>query len=253
MKKSANIEHRMAPLILSAALLLIWQAVVDFGLVQRFILPSPTDIISTLFEILPAIKGHIAVTVYEASIGFVAAIILSFVLAILMDGVEWIRKALYPLIVVSQTIPIIALAPLFVIWFGFGKLPKIIVVVLVCFFPIVVSLLQGLSSADREMVNLLKSMGANKLQVFKMVKFPGALVSFFSGLRIAATYSIMGAIIGEWLGGTEGLGIYMIRVKNTFALDKVFAVIVIIVFLSMAVFKVIEWVEYLATPWRRSD
>jgi ABC-type nitrate/sulfonate/bicarbonate transport system permease component len=253
MKKSVNIEHRAAPLILSAVLLIIWQAAVDFGLVQRFILPSPTDIVTTLFEILPAIKGHIAVTVFEASIGFAAAIILSLVLAILMDSVEWIRKALYPLIVVSQTVPIIALAPLFVIWFGFGTLPKVIVVILVCFFPIVVSLLQGLSSADREMVNLLKSMGASKVQIFKMVKFPGALVSFFSGLRIAATYSIMGAIIGEWLGGAEGLGIYMLRVKNTFALDKVFAVIVVIVLLSMSVFKIIEVVEYLATPWRRSD
>lgn len=253
MKKSVSIEHKAAPLILSAVLLLIWQATVDFGFVQRFILPSPTDIITTFFEILPAIKGHIAATIYEASIGFAAAIILSLILAILMDSLEWVRKALYPLIVVSQTVPIIALAPLFVIWFGLGKLPKIIVVVLVCFFPIVVSLLQGLSSADRDMVNLLKSMGASKVQIFKMVKFPGALVSFFSGLRIAATYSIMGAVIGEWLGGTEGLGIYMIRVKNTFALDKVFAVILIIVLLSMAVFKIIELVEYLATPWRRSD
>ena len=252
MKKSANIENRAAPLILAAALLAIWQVVVDTGLVKRFILPSPTDIFFTIFEIFPAVKGHMAVTVYEASLGFAVAIILSLILAILMDSVEWIRKSLYPLIVVSQTVPIIALAPLFVIWFGLGKLPKIIVVVLVCFFPIVVSLLQGLSSADRDMVNLLKSMGANKFQIFRMVKFPGALVSFFSGLRIAATYSVMGAVIGEWLGGTEGLGIYMLRVKNTFAYDKVFAVIVIIVLLSMALFKIIEWVEYIVTPWTHS-
>jgi len=253
MKKSENTGHRAAPLILAAALLAIWQAAVDTGLVKRFILPSPTDIFFTIFEILPAVKGHMAVTIYEASMGFAAAIILSLILAILMDSVEWIKKSLYPLVVVSQTVPIIALAPLFVIWFGMGKLPKIIVVVLVCFFPIVVSLLQGLSSADRDMVNLLKSMGANKFQIFRMVKFPGALVSFFSGLRIAATYSVMGAVIGEWLGGTQGLGIYMLRVKNTFALDKVFAVIVIIVLLSMALFKIIEWVEYVATPWTHSD
>jgi len=233
MKKSANIENRAAPLILAAALLAIWQVVVDTGLVKRFILPSPTDIFFTIFEIFPAVKGHMAVTIYEASLGFAVAIILSLILAILMDSVE--------------------LAPLFVIWFGLGKLPKIIVVVLVCFFPIVVSLLQGLSSADRDMVNLLKSMGANKFQIFRMVKFPGALVSFFSGLRIAATYSVMGAVIGEWLGGTEGLGIYMLRVKNTFAYDKVFAVIVIIVLLSMALFKIIEWVEYFSTPWTHSD
>lgn len=253
MKKSESIENKLAPLLLSLALLAMWQGIGDLGAVPKYILPTPKDILLTLVEILPALKNHVLATVVEASVGFGAAIVLSLFLAILMDSVRWIRKAVYPLIVVSQTVPIIALAPLFVIWFGFGKLPKIIVVILVCFFPIVVSLLQGLSSADRDMVNLLKSMGANRFQIFRMVKFPGALVNFFSGLRIAATYSIMGAVIGEWLGGSEGLGIYMLRVKNSFALDKVFAVIVVIVLLSMALFKLIEIMEYLFTPWMRKD
>lgn len=230
-----------------------WQLAVDAGMVARFILPSPTDVVATLFEILPAVAPHVKATLHEAAVGFLSAIVLSLVLAILMDGVEWIRKALYPLIVASQTVPIIALAPLFVIWFGMGRLPKIIVVVLVCFFPIVVSLLQGLLSADRDMVNLLRSMGAGRLQIFRMVKFPGALAGFFSGLRIAATYSIMGAVIGEWLGGSEGLGIYMLRVKNSYALDKFFAAIVLIVLLSMGLFKLIELLEHLLTPWRRTQ
>jgi len=251
MKKLESIENKVVPLIFSGFLILIWHYVTEGGYIEKFILPSPRDIIVTLFEILPDLKGHIFATLQEAFIGFFIAIIFAIILAIMMDNVKLINKAIYPLLVVSQTIPIIALAPLFVIWFGFGKLPKIIVVVLVCFFPIVISLLDGLSSADKDILNLLKSMGANRLQIFKIVKFPGALVNFFSGLRIAATYSIMGAVIGEWLGGKEGLGIYMLRVKNSYALDKVFATIVIIVVLSMGVFKLISLVQYLVMPWNR--
>jgi ABC-type nitrate/sulfonate/bicarbonate transport system permease component len=168
-----------------------------------------------------------------------------------MDNIEIARKAVYPLLIVSQTVPIIALAPLFVMWFGFGIIPKIIVVILVCFFPIVVSLLEGLSSVDRDLLNLMKSMGASRLQIFKMVKFPASMISFFSGLRIAATYSIMGAVIGEWLGGRAGLGLYMLRVKNSYAYDKMFATILIIVVLSMTVFKTISLIQYLSMPWFR--
>jgi ABC-type nitrate/sulfonate/bicarbonate transport system permease component len=132
-------------------------------------------------------------------------------------------------------------------------LPKIIVVVLVCFFPIVVSLLDGLEALDRDEINLLRSMGASSMQIFRLAKFPSSMINFFSGLRIAATYSIMGAVIGEWLGGSEGLGVYMIRVKNSFALDKVFAVIVIIVILSLILFKAISLLQYILMPWSREQ
>jgi ABC-type nitrate/sulfonate/bicarbonate transport system permease component len=134
-------------------------------------------------------------------------------------------------------------------WFGFGMLPKIIVVVLVCFFPILVSLMDGLSSVDGDIINMLKSMKATRLQIFRLVKFPAAMVSFFSGLRIAATYSIMGAIIGEWLGGKAGLGIYMSRVRNSYAYDKTFAAIVVIVVLSMLVFYAVKILQRLVMPW----
>ncbi|WP_026894976.1 ABC transporter permease [Clostridiisalibacter paucivorans] len=251
MRRLVNTESRAIPVVFFAFLLLIWQLIVDKGIIARYILPTPKDIFITLIEILPEIKIHIFTTVYEALLGFFISIVFAMVLAIIMDNVRIVKRALYPLLVISQTIPIIALAPLFILWFGFGKLPKIIVVVLVCFFPIIVSMLQGLESVDEDMINLLKSMGASKIQIFKMVKFPGAIVSFFSGLRIAATYSIMGAVIGEWLGGKTGIGVYMIRVKNSFALDKFFAAIVIIVILSITVFKVISLIEYIAMPWKQ--
>ena len=252
MKKHINIKNKLIPIVFQISLLIIWQIVVDGNIVERYMLPSPKDILTTLFEILPTIKQHIYITLKEAMIGFAIAIVLALILAILMDSIKVIRKAIYPILVVSQTIPIIALAPLFAMWFGYGTLPKVIVVVLVCFFPIVISLMDGLDSVDKDMVNLLKSMGANKLQIFRAVKFPASLVNFFSGLRIAATYSIMGAVIGEWLGGSEGLGIYMLRVKKAYALDKVFVVILIIVVLSMALFGLLFMIQYLLMPWERN-
>jgi ABC-type nitrate/sulfonate/bicarbonate transport system permease component len=230
-------------------LLLIWQLSVDRGAIPRFVLPSPTDIGSTLIEIIPDIYNHIFVTLTEAFAGFFISIILALVLAILMDSIKILKKAIYPILVVSQTVPLIVLAPLFVMWFGFGMLPKIIVVVLVCFFPILVSLMDGLSSVDGDIINMLKSMKATRLQIFRLVKFPAAMVSFFSGLRIAATYSIMGAIIGEWLGGKAGLGIYMSRVRNSYAYDKTFAAIVVIVVLSMLVFYAVKLLQRLVMPW----
>ncbi len=252
MKKYINIENNLIPIVFQLIILFIWQICVDKWSVPQYILPSPKDIIITLVNIVPSITKHIYATLYEALIGFVISIFIALILAILMDNVKIIKKCIYPILVVSQTVPIIALAPLFIIWFGFGILPKIIVVVLVCFFPIVVSLIDGLESVDADMVNLLKTMGASKFQIFTMVKLPSSTVNLFSGLRIAATYSIMGAVIGEWLGGDKGLGVYMIRAKNSYALDKVFAVIIIIVILSMGLFGLLYLIQYFFTPWTRN-
>ncbi|SHJ92556.1 ABC transporter permease [Tepidibacter formicigenes] len=250
MKKLESIENKIVPIAFFGILVTIWEFVVAKGFIEKYILPSPKDIFITFLEILPNIRVHIFTTIYEAFFGFIIAIIFSLILAVLMDNIKILKKAIYPLLIVSQTIPIVALAPLFVIWFGFGKLPKIIVVVLVCFFPIVISLLDGLDSVDEDTINLLKSMGAGKIQIFKYAKFPASMVNFFSGIKVAATYSIMGAVIGEWLGGSEGLGVYMMRVKHSYALDKVFAVILIIVILSMSLFKIISILQNLIMPWQ---
>ena len=232
-------------------ILIGWQYIVDKGIIERYILPSPSDIVITSFRIFPELKPHIMTTLEEAFTGFFIAILLAIILAVLMDSFPLAKKAFYPLFIVSQTIPIIILVPLLVMWFGFDKLPKIIVVILVCFFPIVVNLLEGLESVDRDMLNLFKSMKSNYFQIFKFAKFPASLGNFFSGLKIAATYSIMGAVIGEWMGGKDGLGVYMTRVRQSFALDKVFSVIIIIVLLSLVLFKIIELIQYLMMPWTR--
>jgi ABC-type nitrate/sulfonate/bicarbonate transport system permease component len=251
MKSTKEISNKLIPLLFALFLVLIWEAVVRAGLVPRFILPPPSDVLKAFVMTMPDMIDHILVTLREALTGFAVAIILSLLLAMAMDRFPAVKKALYPLLIVSQTIPIIILAPLFILWFGFGILPKIIVAVLVCFFPIIISLLEGLSSVDVDMINLLKSMGASKSQIFKIVKLPASMVGLFSGLRIAATYSIMGAVIGEWLGGDSGIGFYIVRVKHSFAVDKVFAATLVVIILSMLLFKVITIIQNLSMPWFR--
>lgn len=244
-----NIEDKVIPISFFVILLSIWEAVARLEVVPTYILPAPTRIVKTLVTNLPVLKEHIIVTLMEALVGFAISIIFAMVIAIAMDSIPIVRKAVYPLIITSQTIPIITIAPLFAIWFGFGYLPKIVIVVLVCFFPITISLLEGLASIEEDLLNLIKSMGASKIQLYKMIKLPAAMPSFFSGLKISGTYSIMGAIIGEWIGGKNGLGVYMIRVKHSFATDKVFAVIIIITLLSILILKIISFIEKRSMPW----
>lgn len=252
MKKWENINDKLIPVLFILVIIGLWQFIVDQGLIARYILPSPWDVITVCMAILPEITGHVAITLQEALTGLLVAAVLSILLAVLMDNFVIVRKALQPLLVVSQTIPIMVLAPLFVMWFGFGTLPKVMVVILVCFFPIVISLLEGLSSLDLDLLNLMKSMKASRWQIFYLAKFPASLGSFFSGLKIATTYSIIGAVIGEWMGGKSGLGVYMTRVRQSFALDKVFATILIIILLSMVLFKLIELIQFIVMPWKRA-
>jgi ABC-type nitrate/sulfonate/bicarbonate transport system permease component len=180
------------------------------------------------------------------------ALVLGVALAAAMDFSPFLRRALYPILVASQTVQILAIAPLLIIWFGFGLLPKVIIVVLVCFFPMAVSTADGLTSADPELVALLRSMGARRDQVWRMVRLPAALPSFFSGLRVAVTYSVVGATIGEWVGGSAGLGLYMLRSKNALATDQVFVAMLITSLLSIGLFVLIFAIERVALPWYHS-
>ena len=249
MKKSENIGSKLAPIIFVVLLLIIWQVVVTAGGIEKYIMPAPTDVIKVLVTEFKTMIPHILATLYEGMVGFSIAIVLSIILAIIMDRFSLVKKALYPVLVISQTIPTVALAPLFIIWFGFGALPKIIVVVIVCFFPIVISIVDGLEGVDKDLINHFKLMGASKLKIFLHLKLPYGMINFFSGMRIAATYSIMGAVIGEWLGGDKGLGVYMTRARSAYALDKMFAAIVIIVVISMAIFLLVSLMEKVFTPW----
>lgn len=250
MKRSKNIENKLYPIATIIIIVLLWQGITTLKHVPQFILPSPVKIVNTLFKDCNIISAHTKVTLYESFAGFILSIIFSFILAILMDSFDIIKKSIYPILVISQTIPTIAIAPLFIIWFGFGTLPKIIVVIMVCFFPIVISLVDGFEKIDRDYINLFKTIKASRLQTFYHLKLPYAMVNLFSGLKIAATYMIMSAVIGEWLGGDKGIGVYMVRSKNAYALDKVFASILVIVFVSILIIYVIDFIGKKIIHWK---
>ena len=196
--------------------------------VPAYMLPSPIDVVKAFADNFSIMMKQAAVTLQETLYGLLIGIAIAFVIASLMDRFTIINKALYPVLVVTQTIPTIAIAPLLVLWMGFGMAPKITLVVITTFFPIAIGLLNGFQSVDEDAINLMRSMGARRLQIFRIIKLPNATASFFSGLRISAAYAVVGAVVSEWLGGFEGLGVYMTRVKKAYAFDKMFAVIVFI-------------------------
>ena len=193
------------------------------------------------------------VTVIEALTGLFMGVAIGFLMAVFMDHFDKLYKAFYPLIVLTQTIPTIAIAPLLVLWFGYEMLPKVILIVIVTFFPITVSLLDGFRSADQDTISLMRSMGATSLQIFRHVKFPGSLSQFFASLRISVSYAVVGAVISEWLGGFEGLGVYMIRVKKGFSFDKMFAVIFIISAISLLLMWAVNLLQKRCMPWEEKS
>ncbi len=250
--KKQNLLTKSAPLISLAVLIFLWLFVTEKELIARYMLPSPLEVWKALAGDFPLLMSHAAVTVQEAVYGLVIGIAVAFVMAVIMDAVSFIRKALYPILVISQTIPTIAIAPLLVLWMGFDMAPKITLVVLTTFFPIAVSLLDGFQSADKDEINLLRSMGASSFQVFRHIKLPSATEQFFSGLKVSASYAVVGAVISEWLGGFEGLGVYMTRVKQAYAFDKMFAVIIIISALSLILMALVSLLKRLAMPYQKN-
>ncbi|MBQ3007121.1 MAG: ABC transporter permease [Clostridia bacterium] len=236
-----------------AALLIIWQLLCTTGLIPSYMLPSPTEVIQAFVSEFPMLLENSAITLQEAFIGLFFGVGVGFSAALLMDTFDVLYKAFYPFLIITQTIPSVAVAPLLVLWFGYEMTPKIVLIVISTFFPVTVGLLDGFRSADKDAVGLLRSMGANRLQIFRYIKFPSALPQLFSGLRIAAAYSVVGAVISEWLGGFGGLGVYMTRVKKAFAFDKMFAVIFLVSAISLALMVLVAFAEKKCMPYRNID
>lgn len=226
-----------------------WQVLATRSGLSAFILPSPLQVAQAGWETRFILGEAIGITLIETAIGLIIAIGLGITIAAAMDLSSFLHRALYPILVASQTVQILAIAPLLIIWFGFGLLPKVIIVVLICFFPLAVSTADGLASADPDLIALLRAMGANRAQIWRIVRLPAALPSFFSGLRVAVTYSVVGATIGEWVGGSAGLGLYMLRSKNALATDQVFVAIVITSVISIGLFALIYLIERAVLPW----
>ena len=247
------LKRNIPSIIAVSALLLLWQLVCMVGLIPTYMLPSPMNVLQAFVGELPLLWKNSLITLQEAFIGLLLGVSVGFLAAVLMDTFSILYKAFYPLLIITQTIPSVAIAPLLVLWFGYEMTPKIVLIVISTFFPVTVGLLDGFRSADKDAIGLMRSMGANRLQIFRYIKFPSALPQLFSGLRIAAAYSVVGAVISEWLGGFGGLGVYMTRVKKAFAFDKMFAVIFLISAISLALMALVEFAEKKCMPYRHLD
>lgn len=239
------------PLLTLILIIGIWQLICSVGNVPKYMLPAPSDVWNSLVNDWELIFSHTKVTLTETFIGLIIGIILGFLMAVLMDRFTIARRMIYPIVVVSQTIPTIAIAPLLVLWMGYKMLPKIVLIVLVVFFPIAISLLQSFSSADPDTVNLLRSMGAGRVKIFRYVKLPGSLGHFFSSLKISVSYAVVSAVVSEWIGGSEGLGVYMTRVRKSNSPDKLFAVIILISVISLLLILLTSLLQKACMPWER--
>ncbi|WOF23034.1 ABC transporter permease [Microbacterium betulae] len=235
------------------ALLFLWQAVASAGVMPADVLPSPTRIATAGAAESDALLRNAAPTLIATVTGFTLSVSVALVVATLLDFSRPLRRAVLPLLVVSQTLPMIALAPLVVLWFGFGLLPKVLLVAFVTFFPMVVGLLRGFGSADPDAEHLLRSMGAGRTTVFRMIRLPAAMPSFFSALRISITYAVVGAIFAEYAGAVAGLGVYMQSAKNVFRTDLVLAAVVVSSLVTLLLYAVVTVTERVALPWLRIE
>lgn len=248
-KKLQNITSKIPAIVALCLIVLVWQCLCSFGIVPTYMLPSPIDVVKALIKDRGLIFMHAKISLTESIIGLSLGILIAFIMATIMDYFKTLNLAFYPLLIITQTIPTIAIAPILVLWLGFGMAPKIALVMITTFFPIAVGLLDGYKSVDADALRLMKAMGATKTQIFVHAKMPAALPHFFSGLKISASYAVVGAVVSEWLGGFEGLGVYMTRVKKAYAFDKMFAVIIVIVLISLLLMLVVNLIRRLAMPW----
>ena len=252
-KKQQNITNNWLSLIPLTLLLLLWQLVSSSGLIPGYMLPSPLRVTAAFSADFLLLMSHLWRTLSEAAAGLGLAIAASFVLALIMDMNGFIRNSTLPLLTLTQTMPTLAIAPLLILWMGYGTAPKIALVFITCFFPMTIGLLGAFAATDIDAIKLIKSMGASRLQVYLYIKLPQALPAFFSGLKISCTYSIIGAVIAEWLGGDRGLGVYMIRVRRSYSFDKMFAVILLTSVLSLLLIKTVSIMEKTAMPWKKQE
>ncbi|MEK5232137.1 ABC transporter permease [Lysinibacillus sp. FSL K6-0232] len=235
--------HKGRTIFFIAFLLFIWELIVYVAEVPQWLLPAPSVIVREGFQSYQTFIPHALATVQLALLGLVIGIGCGLIVAIILHRFTFIRELFYPILIMSQNIPILVLAPLLIIWFGFGLLPKLIIICLVCFFPIVIATMDGFRQTDAALKHYFQMIGASKAQTFWKLEWPYAYPAIFSGVKIAATYSVMGAVIAEWLGAKKGIGVYMTLAQSSFRTDRVFVAIFAIVLLSLLLFSSIRLLE----------
>ncbi|MUT66298.1 ABC transporter permease [Paenibacillus sp. NEAU-GSW1] len=241
------------PVFVIALLFIVWEAAVDLGNVPSWQLPSPSAILHEGVAVWPRLMDHTAATLTLTAIGFAGGAAAGFVLAALLHLLPGARRAVYPLLVLSQNVPVVALGPLLTLWLGYGLLPKLVLVWLVCFFPVSVSMLSGLTDTDPTLRNYMQMIGASKSQLFWRMELPNAVTHLFSGLKIAASYAVLSAVVAEWIGSQKGLGHFMLLSSKGYEADRVFAAVFLIVALSLTMFGLVAGAEKLIVRWRPAE
>ncbi len=239
------------PVLLLAAMVALWELVVRVAAVPAWLLPAPSAVARTTVEERGLLFANARVTLIEVLAGFVLALVVGLLLAFLIDASPTLDRAVYPLVVASQTVPVPAVAPLLLIWFGYGLLPKVLVTALIGFFPIVVATVDGLRASDRETLAMLRAFGANGRTLFRLVRLPAALPAIFSGAKIAIAVCVIGAVFGEFVGAREGLGYLLTRAIAQFRTDRVIAAVVLLSLMGIGLFLIVSLLERLLLPWRR--
>jgi putative hydroxymethylpyrimidine transport system permease protein len=241
----------LAPTLLLVLALLVWEVWVRIDHTPRWFLPPPSAIARTIARDRDLLSHNAWITLREVLIGFAVAVVAGVVVAVAIDASRIVERALYPIVIASQAVPIVALAPLLLIWFGHGLLPKVIVTALIAFFPIAVNTVDGLRSADRETLDLLRTLGGGRWTQFRLVKLPGALPFLFSGARVGVAVAVIGAVFGELVGAEAGLGHLMTLSGANLRTDRVFASVVVLAIMAVGLFVLVGLVERVALPWRR--
>jgi putative hydroxymethylpyrimidine transport system permease protein len=246
--------RRYAPALLLLALAVgVWQAVASLPSVDDLTLASPLEVARAIRDDRSLLWDNAWVTLEEVLLGLAIAVAAGAGGAVAMHLWRPLREAAYPLLVASQAIPIVVLAPLFVLAFDYGIGPKLAIVALICFFPITVNMLDGLRSVDPELVKLMRSLGSSRLGTLVRVELPSSLPFFFSGLRVAASVSVIGAVFGEWAGADEGLGRLVLLGNNQLQTPRVYAGVVILTLMAVALFALVTLAERAAVPWNRPE
>jgi putative hydroxymethylpyrimidine transport system permease protein len=249
------VKRWLAPALIVAALLGLWQLAADWGWLanllnlQDFLVPSPSEIAKSLWEDRSLLADNAWVTLKEVVLGFGLAVVVGIGFALLLHVSETLRRALYPLLVASQTVPVIAIAPILVVWFGFGIGPKLAIIALVCFFPITVNTLDGLRSVDQAQIKMMRTLDAGRWQILRRVEAPSALPFAFSGAKIAVAVAVIGAVFGEWSGSDSGLGHLMLTSSAQLLTARLFAAIVVLSAIAIALFGLLSWAERRVIPW----
>jgi putative hydroxymethylpyrimidine transport system permease protein len=239
--------------LLVGLFVLAWQGVASLESVDDLLVASPVETAEALYDEFGLLWDNALVTLVEVLLGLAVAVPLGVLLAVAMHLVRPLRDAAYPLLVASQAIPIVVLAPIFVLAFDYGIGPKVAIVVLICFLPITVNLLDGLRSVPPELLKLMRSLGASRLRSLRSVELPAALPYLFSGLKIAATVSVIGAVFGEWAGADEGLGRLVLLANNQLETPRVYAGTVLLTLMAVGLFLAVVVAERLVCPWNRKE